>query len=53
MANIFLSENNSDSALAMYQKVSQIWSVALKDALKMQELTNVEVLGTHQFFFFE
>ena len=47
MGNVFLALNQHDNALAMYEKVVEIWYTTLNQAIKTLEQTNVELIGKH------
>lgn len=47
MANVFLAQHRLDNALAMYDKVVEIWYNTLTQAIRTLELTNMEVIGKH------
>jgi hypothetical protein len=45
MGNVFSAKNQYDNALAMYEKVIEIWYSALSAAINTLEETKVEVIG--------
>jgi hypothetical protein len=46
MGNVFVALKEYNKALAMYEKVSEIWYKYLFDAIRTLEHTNVEIIGT-------
>ena len=45
MGNVFVARNQYDSALAMFEKVIEIWYAAISSAIKTLEQTHVEIIG--------
>lgn len=45
MGNVFISKNNYENALAMYEKVVEIWYANLNHAIQTLETTHVEIIG--------
>jgi hypothetical protein len=45
MGNIFMALKQNENALAMYEKVEEIWHNTLKEAIKTLEETGSEVVG--------
>jgi tetratricopeptide (TPR) repeat protein len=45
LGTVFAAKNQQSSALAMFEKVVEIWYAALTSATKTMEQTNVEIIG--------